>query len=91
MKLFLSNNNISSFAGVISTSATMPQLCELTLESNPIEKDSNLKNILKDKFPSLNSDYLSKLITYITSQKDRASRCSSLAREEASKCSFTAA
>lgn len=49
-----------------------------------------MKNILKDKFPSLTSDYLTKLISYITSQKDRASRCSSLAREEASKCSFTA-
>ena len=41
-KLFLSNNQIKSFEKVPSLKQTMPVLLELTLENNPIEKDTSI-------------------------------------------------
>ena len=36
-------------------------MTELTIENNPIEKDGNFQNIIKEKFPSLSPLSLQKL------------------------------
>jgi hypothetical protein len=50
----------------------LSKLTELTFENNPVEKESNILNILKEKFPSLNSGSLSRFVSNVTATKNEA-------------------
>lgn len=52
-KIYLSNNQIKNFDHVVSCKLMLAKVGELTLENNPIERDSNIKKILEEKFPGL--------------------------------------
>lgn len=41
-KIYLSNNQIKDFDSIVSDKSMLAQVTELTLENNPIEKDSKL-------------------------------------------------
>ena len=40
----------------------LAKLTELTFENNPVEKEANILNVLKDKFPYLNNASLSRFV-----------------------------
>lgn len=54
-KMFLSTNQIRTFDKVVSSTNMLAKLSELTFENNPVEKDANILEVLKEKFPALNS------------------------------------
>jgi len=54
-KMFLSSNQIKTFEKVQTSVTMLASLTDLTLENNPVEKETNILDVLKDKFPSLNS------------------------------------
>jgi Leucine-rich repeat (LRR) protein len=45
-KMYLSNNLIKNFDQVVTCKKMLANLGELTIENNPIERESNLKEIL---------------------------------------------
>ena len=57
-KMFLSTNQIKTFDKVLTSTNMRSKLTELTFENNPVEKDANILEVLKEKFPSLNSSSL---------------------------------
>ena len=40
----------------------LSKLTELTFENNPVEKEANILNVLKEKFPMLNNASLSRFV-----------------------------
>jgi hypothetical protein len=50
----------------------LSKLTELTFENNPVEKEANILNLLKEKFPSLNSASLSRFVSNVSATKNEA-------------------
>ena len=61
IKVYLSNNQIKDFDQVQSNKSIFASVKELTIENNPIEKDPNFQNTIKEVFPSLSNNSLQKL------------------------------
>lgn len=60
-KMYLSNNMIKNFDQIVTCRKMLANLGELTIENNPIEKDTNLKQILQEKFPGLSPSTMQKI------------------------------
>jgi len=64
VRLYLSNNQIKDFDKLQQNkngNSIFASVKELTIENNPIEKDANFQNTIKEIFPSLSNNSLQKL------------------------------